>query len=191
MVNTATPHIDSTRSRLKSVDTLFGQLKRNERIILFAGIVFQVVVLLAMITIHIKPLLTGDTIVLRVVPVDPRDLFRGDYVILSYDLSRITKENMPGIDLSNYQGRTVYVTIVPDEDGKHWKASKFSFQKPSTGKFLRGRIAYGRILYGIESYFVQEGEGLQYEEAVREKKLSAEIALDGNGKAVLKGLVIE
>ena len=33
--------------------------------------------------------LRGETIRLRTVPVDPRDLLRGDYVILGYEISRI------------------------------------------------------------------------------------------------------
>ncbi len=192
MVNTAIQQTDSKLAGLGSLDVLFGRLKGNERILLLAGVGFQVVVLLAMILMHFATLLTGDTILLRVVPVDPRDQFRGDYVILSYDFSRISPEDIPDFNSYNDQGRTVYVTIVPEADEKHWEASKFSFQKPSTGKFLRGQISgWNQIKFGIESYFVQEGEGLQYEEAAREKKLSAQIALDGNGKAVLKRLMID
>ena len=43
---------------------------------------------LAMMVRPLMTLTTGETILLRVVPVDPRDLFRGDYVILSYEISR-------------------------------------------------------------------------------------------------------
>jgi len=128
---------------------------------------------------------------LRVVPVDPRDLFRGDYVILRYEFSRVPPQSIPGLQSTDYQGETVYVAIVPEEDGKNWRASQFSLQKPPTGKFLRGQITgRNRIELGIESYFVQEGERLRYERAVRSRGLSAEVALDRNGKAVLKRLVI-
>jgi uncharacterized membrane-anchored protein len=43
-----------------------------------------------MLVSHAYPLWVGQEIVLRVVrPIDPRDLFRGDYVILSYRISRL------------------------------------------------------------------------------------------------------
>ena len=58
--------------------------------------------------------------------------------------------------------------------------------------FIRGRIVNGnRLQFGIESFFVQEGTGHKYEQAVRNRKLSAEIYLDSSGNAGLKLLVIE
>jgi uncharacterized membrane-anchored protein len=46
-------------------------------------------VLGAMLTRHAWPLWTGQTVYLRVVPVDPRDLFRGEYVRLGYAVDRL------------------------------------------------------------------------------------------------------
>jgi uncharacterized membrane-anchored protein len=36
---------------------------------------------------------TGEKIMLRVEPVDPRDLFRGDYVSLSYEISSLDRSS--------------------------------------------------------------------------------------------------
>ena len=49
----------------------------------------------------------------------------------------------------------------------------------------------GRATYGIESYYVQEGTGHDYEAAVRNRRLWAEVALASDGAASLRGLVIE
>jgi uncharacterized membrane-anchored protein len=49
----------------------------------------------------------------------------------------------------------------------------------------------GRATYGIESYYVQEGTGHDYEQAVRSRRLWAEVALDGAGNPALRRLVIE
>ena len=49
---------------------------------------FQIAVLLGMIFLNAAPLFLGKTILVRVVPMDPRDMFRGDYVILGYEFSR-------------------------------------------------------------------------------------------------------
>jgi len=40
-------------------------------------------VLGGMIALHAAPLWFGETVLLKVEPVDPRGLMRGDYVILS------------------------------------------------------------------------------------------------------------
>ncbi len=46
-------------------------------------------ILIAMLAMHAWPLVAGDAIYLTVEPVDPRDLFRGDYVVLGYDLNTL------------------------------------------------------------------------------------------------------
>ncbi len=168
-------------------------LKDHHRAVLLLGGALQVIVLVSMIVICVMPSVTGETVLLRTVPVDPRDLFRGDYVILNYEISRIPSEGISG-QLGQVgvfeQGRTVYVSLVPEDDGRHWRADRFSFEQPS-GLSIRGTITRGRrIEFGIESYFVQEGEGLKYERAVRQG-LSARVAVAPDGKAALTGLVIE
>ncbi|MFO0808530.1 MAG: GDYXXLXY domain-containing protein [Gemmataceae bacterium] len=178
-------------------DAFRAWLQGCERAVLIAAVGFQVLVLVAMIGLRATPLLTGDTLLVRVVPVDPRDLFRGDYVILSYDFSRLppTIDGLPGTFSRNerdWMGRTVYVTLVPEPDGKHWRAETVSTRQPAGGRFLRGRIVGpGRLEFGIESYFVQEGQGRRYEQAVRDRSLTAEIAVTADGQAALRGLRIE
>jgi uncharacterized membrane-anchored protein len=172
----------------------------RERCILITGMVFQVVFLIAMMIGPLLTLATGQTILLRVVPFDPRDLFRGDYVNLSYDINRPGWDaNRPANEnwanatrLELKPGQTVYVLLEPEADGKHWHYSRHQLERPTEGIFIRG-TAQGpsSIHYGIEQYFVQEGTGHVYEKAVREKKLSAEIVLDRNGSAQIKRLVIE
>lgn len=169
-------------------------LSRRKKFILTAGLIFQIAVLITMIVKPATTIISGDTLLLRVVPVDPRDLFRGDYVILSYEFSRIPPTGVSGLaaTATEQQGQIVYVTLVPEADGRHWRADQFSSEPPASGKFLRGRITtWGRVEYGIESFFVQEGTGLQYEEAARSGTLSAEVAVDDSGQAVLKQLMIE
>lgn len=50
---------------------------------------FCVIVLTAMLVRHAWPLMTGEPIYLEVIARDPRDLFRGDYVVLTYPISRL------------------------------------------------------------------------------------------------------
>lgn len=174
------------------LDTFLDWLQHNARCVLLAGVAFQVVVLLTMIALPARTLVTGQTILLRVVPIDPRDLFRGDHVNLGYEFSTIPPDAIPGLTYDDQESRPVYVSLEPEEDGRHWRATNYSLQRPQGVVFIKGHaVRWRRLEFGIESYFVQEGEGRKYEQAFHDRKLSAEVALDADGKAVLKGLVIE
>jgi len=90
------------------------------------------------------------------------------------------------------RGQTIYVRLEPDADGKHWHSIGYELEPPSEGKFIRGTVmGNATVDYGIEQFFVQEGRGRDYEQAVLDRKLSAEIAVDGDGNSQIKRLVIE
>jgi len=177
------------------VERVISWLKGRESKILITAACLQVLVLVGMIALQSMPLLFGKTVLLRVVPIDPRDFFRGDYVILSYEFSRPTAGKIEGLGdvmSGERKGRQVYVTLEKEPDGKHWRAERVSIHEPESGTYLRGHIAdFGQLLFGIEAYYVQEGKGKEYEEAIRHKKLSAEIAVTSSGRAALKDLRIE
>jgi uncharacterized membrane-anchored protein len=185
----------SSRWRLNSLVDWF---KQRERPVLLVGAAAQIVVLVGMIGLHAMPLLTGKTVLLRVQPVDPRDMFRGDYVTLSYEFSRLPASAIPGLgnnnpsELSRNQGRTVYLQLVPDADGVHYRGGAYSLTPPADGLFLRGTLAgWNQIDFGIDRYFVEEGTGHKYEEAVRNRRLWAQVAVAPNGQAAVTGLKIE
>jgi uncharacterized membrane-anchored protein len=90
------------------------------------------------------------------------------------------------------QEMPVYILLEPEVDGTHWQAVQFSIERPESGTFLQGTVSPGgRVVCGIESYYVQEGTGHDYEAAIRNHKLAAEVAIGSNGEAVLKSLVVE
>lgn len=160
------------------------------------AILVQVGVLLAMIAMHVLATRNAQTILLRVEPVDPRDLMRGDYVILGYQISRIPPGTiLPGVTDRPYDQRTpltVYLPLTPEPDGRHYQGAGLSTTPPASGLFIRGTTTgWNRIEFGIESYYVQEGKGKLYEDAVRSRRLSAQVALAPDGQATLRGLEIE
>ncbi len=177
---------------------VLGWLKAREQKVLLITVAAQLVILVGMIALRAIPLITGQTVLVRVVPVDPRDLFRGDYVILSYDFSRVPREGIEGLpekergSWSKSEGRTVYVPLVPDSTGVHMRAEKATVVKPATGLFLKGHMKrHGSLEFGIEAYYVQEGTGLRYEQAIRDRHLTAELAVTSGGQAALRGLRID
>ncbi|HSL23474.1 MAG TPA: GDYXXLXY domain-containing protein [Vicinamibacterales bacterium] len=137
---------------------------RKTRSSIAAG-VFCLGVLGVMLVGHAWPLWSGETVYLRVVPVDPRDLFRGDYVVLRYAANSLVRQtsgqtpdaNTPSETVVAFEGdwprarsyrtsRMVYVTLEPrpGADGVPVEhvAVKISTRKPSSGTFLRGRAVW-------------------------------------------------
>lgn len=181
--------IQTTPSPAGFVDRLVVSVKGWEKAVLMAGIGFQLVALSCMTAVRTYALKRSDVYFVRVVPVDPRDLLRGDYVILGYSFSRLPSEYYGNPMVK--PGRNVYVELVPEGDGKHWRAGGYNFSPPVRGPYLRGKLVdRGRIEYGIESFFVQEGKGRRYEQAIRTRQLTAEIGIAPDGQAVVRDLHI-
>ncbi|MES2792009.1 MAG: GDYXXLXY domain-containing protein, partial [Planctomycetota bacterium] len=161
--------------------------------ILICSAIGQVGLLGGMILLESLPLMIGQRYVLRVTPIDPRDYFRGDYVILNYDVNRLVLAENQGptsrwMGASQHYDENVYVILEPEGDGVHSTGTTASLQRPAAGKYLRGRIAndYRQPLqFGIEAFYVQEGKGKAIEDLMRSKKLSAEIAVAPWGQAKL------
>jgi uncharacterized membrane-anchored protein len=158
-------------------------------------VVVQVVVLVSMIVTDAAPLVFGERIKLQTAPVDPRDLFRGDYVVLEYDFNRFGSDRVRGLpDSRDYgsfynevEGRDVYVSLTPK--GDHYEASGAAIDRPSSGPYLRGRmVGPNRLECGIEAYYVEEGEGRRLENLMRQRRLLAEVAV-WRGQAKLVRLI--
>jgi uncharacterized membrane-anchored protein len=153
----------------------------------------QVLFLVGFIAQKETTLRTGREVTLQTVPVDPRDLFRGDYVNLRYTVSTLETRGMPTHDIFA-PGDTVYVLL--DVSGEVAVARAVAKQ-PRGGwdVFIRGTVreASGelqmlRVEYGLESYFVPEGQGRPIERA---QDVKAVAVVDGNGRAILSRLIVD
>ena len=160
----------------------------------------QTAVLAYMVIDRVTLLKTGREIVLPIVPVDPRDLFRGEYVRLGFEISRLPRSLLDGPPPQK-QSEKFYVTLEKKEDGT-WKAAKVTREAPgdpgsdrivlqarSQNTWWSGAWIFPR--YGIESYFVPQGQGPKLEAMARNQKLAALVAVDKVGKAAIKGLIID
>jgi len=176
------------------------------RILLSLAIVAlaQTSVLAYLVIDRVRLLGSGREITLPVVPVDPRDLFRGEYARLGYDVSSVPLWLLEGPHPQ--ANRAFYVVLEKMPDGS-WQAVKMTSELPQEPSLpdriaLRARSNYAwpqdeasetavRVRYGIESYFVPEGQGRKLEALAREKKLATLIAVDGKGNAAIKGLLVD
>lgn len=165
--------------------------------------------LLALVQQRAGILSSGTEVRLRTVPVDPRDLFRGDYVVFAYPISVVAT----GPDGASYRsGETVYVTLKRDADGFS-RATGVSHERPATSGdtvVIAGRVTSTsacalndageldcngerrrlRIAYGIESYFVPQGEGRAIE-TTDKARIEVVVAVSGSGEAAIKRLLID
>jgi uncharacterized membrane-anchored protein len=149
----------------------------------------QLLVLAGLIAQKQVTLITGTTILLKTVPVDPRDMFRGDYVTLRYDMSRLDRWQFGGETFR--KGDSIYVAL--QKQGRYWRGTRASHTPPSDGSlFVAGRVTHASsdsmgVEYGIESYFVPEGKGHDLERAAGQG-LVVEAAVDRRGHAAIRGL---
>jgi uncharacterized membrane-anchored protein len=153
----------------------------------------------------------GREVRLATAPVDPRDLFRGDYVVLTYDISRLRPGRL-GLDGPLALGERVHVTLRPGPDGlAQAVAMSRAAPAPAAGDVvIEGRVADSRrcmpppepprqcssedemvrVTYGLESYFVPQGEGLAIERTPR-ARMEVVAAVAPSGKAAIKRLLID
>ncbi len=145
----------------------------------------------------------GRVVDLRVVPIDPRDLFRGDYVTLSYGISRLPRAYFTG---ELRRGDQIYVRL--SERQGTWQVESAGRTRAEAGHgagdeiIVKARIAYApsflpvpdtgtiSVRYGIEKFFVPEGSGREIENEVRAKDVIAHVAVGADGTAALKGLTV-
>jgi uncharacterized membrane-anchored protein len=176
---------------------------RNRPIIaLLLVALVQTGVLGAMVLDRVRLIKTGREITLPIIPVDPRDVFRGEYVRLGYEVGTVPAQLLDGP--APRRNRAFYVVLEKGEGGA-WKPVKVSRAMPlETGAdriVLKARSRWDwpartteqkvNVRYGIESYFVPEGEGRRLEQLARAKKMAALVAVDSRGNAAIKGLIID
>lgn len=150
---------------------------------LLAAVLFQALVLAGLYGYSQYPLWVGREVRLAIKPVDPRDLFRGPYLRLNYDLDTLP---MPRTGVPR-AGRTVYVAL--QKQGRVWRAGTVTFTAPRQGLYLSGRIVnvsfdHIRVRYGIEAYFASATRARRLGRALHRGGL-ARVRVAPDGRAAL------
>ena len=160
----------------------------------------------AIIAKRVNLLANGREIVLDVIPVDPRSLFRGDYVQLNYAISRLPVSLLQQAQEGAGE-RRVFVTLDRQKAGEDekWVAVAASTQRPALpdaeDKVVLSASMIGtppiqswsqtfNVRYGIETYFVPEKKGEELEKQARTGAIKTIVAVDRNGNAAIKGLIV-
>ncbi len=101
-------------------------------------VLLQVALLVGIIAYRQYWVATGEKILLRTAPVDPRDLFRGDYVSLRYEISELRLDKL-NVEEEFILGDKIYVVLEKAMDGT-FQASSVTKRLPREKKFIQGQI---------------------------------------------------
>lgn len=137
--------------------------------------------------------LFGREVYIKTTPIDPRDLMRGNYVRLNFEISQF-KDIENTIRYSPHYGERVYVLLNLDENNfVHYFG--FTKEKPKKGLFLSAQIRKQNensydysATYGIESYFLTPKKARQLEFDLRTGGI-AKVKIDKFGKAKVTGFL--
>jgi uncharacterized membrane-anchored protein len=105
---------------------------------------------------HTETLAKGKPVLLAVETRDPRDLFRGEYSVLTYEIGQ--SRNLPAspaglgdtCDLGRHptcyvpRGKEVYVRLEPDAGGVH-RGVEVLFSRPEGVTYIAGTVRSGTV----------------------------------------------
>jgi len=142
-----------------------------------------VLVLVGFISVQERVVQQGTEVILATRPVDPRDLFRGEYVILRYTIER--DEQVRAALSADTDATRVYVRLVDDEQGiARVGAAQTTRPDVSDGVWLEGAVVNGQARFpDLEQYFVPEGAGRPIERMRSGLHVRVRV-LDGEGRVV-------
>jgi uncharacterized membrane-anchored protein len=148
----------------------------------------------------------GREVLLKVEPVDPRDLLRGDYIYLSYDISRLPVRLIANgaQDANTTVDGPIVVRLKKGADG-YWHPVSAWLGKAATEAApdevdIAGHVFAGWDLasdpdatvspdYGIERFYLPEGEGMAIQNDMRVRPFGIRAAIASDGTAQIKALM--
>jgi uncharacterized membrane-anchored protein len=163
--------------------------------------------------------MTGKTVILQTVAINPNDVVRGSSLNLDYNISRPeTLRRLPG--WNNWlrrnsrrgrqisQGSTLYLILQERQsfdrnELQSWKPIRVSSNRPvdlsNNQVALKGNYQDGLVNYGLENYFIPEEQRQQINEDIsqvqenrngRQQPILVRVKVDPQGNAIPTGLSI-
>jgi len=161
-------------------------VSRRRRRALLVIVIVQLAVPLTLAGLAEADLAFGEEITLQARPVDPLDVFRGNYVVLTYDIS-----NLPVLGEVE-RGERVCARLQ-ESDGV-WRACYADPGEPSGTRICgRARNDAGpgetvAIEYGIETYYANAERAREIESEIAGGRLHVVVDLDDDGSARIERL---
>jgi hypothetical protein len=171
-------------------------LQRERRLAIFGAlVVLQVLAVVGFIAREEYFLRTGTEILVQTRPVDPRDVFRGDFMTLSYEFEDLDT-TVQGVPFCCRAGEDAYLWMR--EQGDYWEPFRVTRERPGRDELdefdavaLRGRVesSGSRILSigfkNIGQFYIPERT------SAPDSPPDARLVVDGDGSARVRGLEVD
>ncbi len=173
--------------------------------LVIGALVVQAAIVTVMLIKAVMPLWTGQEVLIMARAVDPRDLMRGDYVALDYDIKQLKTTELksdlkPGMWV-NY-GDELYVTLRTTDSGA---VATGVYRTPPQGVLIiKGRPAYRQrvaeahdtpriddlhLSYGIEEFYTDPQTAQLLDRRLRSgTTLHVHLMIDNDGNARIRSL---
>lgn len=165
-------------------------MSSRRRLALVFVVLAQLAVPLGLAGLAAADLAFGREVRLRAQPVDPLDIFRGNYVVLRYELSSLPAN----FDVN--RGDRICAPLY--EAGEEWRAGSAVAGLPESGDAICGRARRDagagtdvEVEYGIETYFASEGRAREIERAMATGRVYVVVDLDDDGGARIERLELD
>jgi uncharacterized membrane-anchored protein len=157
-------------------------------------------------------ILMGEEILIKTTAYDPRDVFRGDYVRIAYEISTIEMDQvdeellmkLEDIEVREYEleGEIVYVSVVKGD--RFHIVDSVSEDRPKEGTYLKGKITYPfqyddkdrskltgfTVDYTLDKFFVPERTGRELEQKIIKGEAYAKVKVF-RGYALITDIIAE
>ena len=173
--------------------------------LVIGALVVQAAIVTVMLVKAVMPLWTGQEVMIMARAVDPRDLMRGDYVALDYDLNLLKTQQLksdlkPGTSVT--YGEDLYVTLRLSDSGA---VPTGVYRTPPQGELMiKGRPTYAQSMpeardtfrfsglsmsFGIEEYYTDPQSAQQLDRRLRTgTRIPVHLMIDSDGNARIRSL---
>lgn len=131
--------------------------------IFYIIVALQVIFLLGMIALKQSTVAFGTRVVLKTLPYDPTEFFRGDYINIRYEISNIDPSTLKNDNKDFAAGEAIYARL--EKTGDYWKVAEISHSKLQN-PYIKG-IVKGinmKVVYTIKE--TNSSKDYKYEETI-------------------------
>lgn len=173
--------------------------KRGFLIAAILTVILQTGAIAAMMYKYALQINSGREVVVQSGFLDPRDLFRGHYVVLNLAIGNMRNGTVE-IDSEFRRPDDVFVELKKSDSG-FWIAQKLWHEIPTghDSAFLKGEIrsvpiiksGRYRITFPQDRYFAPKKRAQELENLRRDRKLGVILAVSADGSAFIKGITVD
>jgi uncharacterized membrane-anchored protein len=173
----------------------------SKRILIISTVLvalLQTCVLAKIVTDRAVALNAGQEVILETGFVDPRDLFRGHYTVLNFEIESIDKSTVEIVGDYTYS-TPIYIEL--DTSGDFAQAKRLTPTPPTdaTGPVLMATVRNVgsnentplTLNLPFERFYAAKTRALKLQNMQRERKLGVILSVADDGTAMIKGLTIE